>query len=251
MDGDGSTITHDNQLPDNLRDLILNNPQITWMMATGRSMDLLRATPIHQYLSTDVFHIIDGGSCLMYKDYSIHQHHHLQEHEIDLLFTRLQLDLSNYLYYSTDGIRSFAFSQDVTLQQMISKISNSVMITSDIEQFRAWLKSHPTGKILLNVKEPFDLSGLHYNSNENNFDFTTHGIHKGSAYLEMLSMYGLQANETVFVFNDKNDLPIVNHPQLSGVIKVKVGDYLPDVAADYCASTPYGVAAILETIIKG
>ena len=36
-------------------------------MATGRSLDLLRRLPIIDYLSTDVPHIVDGGSRLVNK----------------------------------------------------------------------------------------------------------------------------------------------------------------------------------------
>lgn len=250
MDGDGSTITHDNKLPDNLRDLILANGQIKWMMATGRSMDLLRATPIHQYLSADIFHIVDGGSCLMYKDGTIHKHYLLKSHEIDALFNKLDLELSNYLYYSPDGIRGFAYTQNHDIALRLAKISNHVQVTEDITHFRQWLHDHPTGKILLNVKEDYDLSELHYNRNENNFDFTSQGVHKGSAFVEMLTMLNIKPQETAFVFNDQNDLPIVNHPDLQDIIKIKVGDYLPNTSADYHVATPHDVAPILQKLIQ-
>ena len=64
MDGDGSSITHDGILPDSLRDLMVANPHINWIMATGRSLDLLRHLPIINYLSPDIPHILDGGSRL-------------------------------------------------------------------------------------------------------------------------------------------------------------------------------------------
>lgn len=249
MDGDGSTITHDNQLPDNLRQLILANPQIKWMMATGRSMDLLQATPIHQYLSNDVFHIVDGGSCLMYKDGRIHQQYKLLDSEIDLLFSKLQLDKVNYLYYSPDGKRGFAYTKHDFIATRLAQISDFVSLTEDINQFREWLRQFPTGKVLLNVREQFDLSGLYYHQNENNFDFTTRGVNKGSAFADMLNLMDLLASETLFVFNDKNDLPIIEHPDLQAVVKIKVGDYLPDVLADYHVATPHDVADIIEKLI--
>ena len=66
----------------------------------------------------------------------------------------------------------------------------------------------------------------------------------------MLTDLGLDASETVFIFNDSNDLPIVNHPELSSVIKIKVGDYLPSISADYHVATPYDVADVLSNIIN-
>ena len=205
MDGDGSTITHDHKLPDNLRNLILANPQIKWMMATGRSMDSLQSTPIYQYLS-------------------------------------------DYLYYSPDGVRGFAYTQNLEIANNLTKKLNNVQITEDINQFRTWLRDYPTGKISLNVKETYDLSELHYHQNENYFDFTSSGVNKGSAFAEMLNFMDLKANEVAFVFNDKNDLPIINHPALRDVIKIKVGDYLPEVKSDYQVATPYDVADILKNI---
>lgn len=249
MDGDGSTITHDHKLPDNLRDLILANPQIKWMMATGRSMDLLRATPIHQYLSADVFHIVDGGSCLMYKDGTVHKHYLLKPQEIDAVFNKLDLELSNYLYYSPDGVRGFSYTRNHEIARQLSKISDQVYVTENIQQFRQWLHEYPTGKILLNVKEDYDLSELHYNRNENNFDFTSDGVHKGSAFVEMMEAMDVKPEETAFVFNDKNDLPIINHPELQNIVKIKVGDYLPEIKADYHVATPYDVADIIRQII--
>lgn len=249
MDGDGSTITHDNKLPDNLRDLILTNQHVKWMMATGRSMDLLRITPIFQYLNNEIFHIVDGGSCLMYKDGTIHKHYQLQDEEINLLFRKLNLDLTNYMYYSPNGKQGFAYTKDEEIKSRLLKISDHVSVCDDIAQLRKWLHEYPTGKILLNVKEEFDLSGLHYNQNENNFDFTSLGVNKGSAFFEMLQTMELTPEETVFVFNDKNDLPIVEHPELSNVIKIKVGNYLPDITSDYHVDTPHEVADVLSKLI--
>jgi hypothetical protein len=56
--------------------------------------------------------------------------------------------------------------------------------------------------------------------------------------------------EAVFVFNDRNDLPLVEHPLLAAITKIKVGDYLPDVVADYSVATPYEVAAVLKQLIN-
>lgn len=249
MDGDGSTITHDNQLPDSLKELILSKTSIKWMMATGRSMDLLKVTPIHQYLSDDIFHIVDGGSCLMYKNGRIQEREYLQPNEIDLLFSKLILELVNFLYYSPDGIRGFCYTTNNDVMSKLSNLIEQVTFTNEINQFRNWLSEFATGKILLNVTEEFDLSGLYYHQNENNFDFTTNGVNKGTAFVKMLDLLGVHAAETIFIFNDKNDLPIIEHEQLQDVIKIKVGNYLPMVNADYHVDTPYDVAGILRTLI--
>ena len=49
-----------------------------------------------------------------------------------------------------------------------------------------------------------------------------------------------------FVFND---LPVLKHPELSQIVKIKVGDLLPDVAADYALASPYDVAGVLKDLL--
>ena len=51
MGGDGSTITYDNLVPDNLKAIIIHNQKIKWIMATGRSLELPQKNPIFNYLS--------------------------------------------------------------------------------------------------------------------------------------------------------------------------------------------------------
>lgn len=251
MDVDGSTITHNNQLPDNLRDLMVNNPQIKWIIATGRSLELLKRTPIFEYISNDVTHIVDGGSMLVHKHGQIHSQHLLSQTDIDNFFSKLtQPEHINWLYYSPDGVRSLAYTLNPTLRERALSISDQVMVTESIAEFREWLRQHPTGKIFLQTIEEFDLSGVHYHQNENNFDVTRVGIHKGSGFVELLSVLNLTPEETVFVFNDRNDLPVINHPELQNVIKLKVGDYLPSVIADYHVATPHDVAAVLSQLIN-
>jgi hypothetical protein len=63
-------------------------------------------------------------------------------------------------------------------------------------------------------------------------------------------MLGVSPSETAFVFNDFNDLSVLEHPELSQIVKLKVGDLLPDVAADYELESPYDVARVLKDLLS-
>lgn len=250
MDGDGSTLTSDNLLPNNLKEVIIQNPQIKWIMATGRSLELLRKTPIYNYLSLDVPHIVDGGSCLMFLHGKYKTRHLINPEYIEIFFNKLVLEKTNFIYYSPDGKNSYAYSIEENFQNTFKFRDKKVNYCSRIEQFREWINSYPPSKILLNIKDKFDLEGLYYHQNENNFDITAHNINKGSACVELLKELNLHPNEVAFVFNDKNDLPIVTHPLLQEITKIKVGDYLPEVSAHYHIATPHEVASILQQLIS-
>ena len=62
-------------------------------------------------------------------------------------------------------------------------------------------------------------------------------------------MLNLHPSEVAFVFNDRNDLPLVEHPELNEIVKIKVGDYLPDTPAEFHVATPYDVADVLQQLI--
>lgn len=250
MDGDGSTITADNHVPDNLKELILNNSQLKWIMATGRSLELLKKTPIVEFLSTDVVHIVDGGSCLMDVNAGCKKRHLLSKGEIKCLFDKLPLHDINFLYYSRDGINSFMFSNDKNIRQNFKFHDEYVQYTNDINIFNGWINTYPPSKILLNCSKKLDLTGVYYHQNEDNYDITAEGINKGSACLELLEVLNLSADEVLFVFNDKNDLPIVEHPALKDMPKLKVGDHLPEVNVNFHVATPYDVAEVLNQVLK-
>jgi hydroxymethylpyrimidine pyrophosphatase-like HAD family hydrolase len=106
---------------------------------------------------------------------------------------------------------------------------------------------------LVRVNDKFnkeDFALLHYNRNENNIDVTPYGIDKGSACLYLLDYLSLKSENVIFIFNDYNDLPLVEKPELDKILKFKVGDRLPHIIADYAVNTPFDVAGVLSKIIK-
>ena len=60
----------------------------------------------------------------------------------------------------------------------------------------------------------------------------------------------ISPREAAFVFNDKNDLPLVTHPLLQDITKIKVGSYLPEIKADYEVVSPYEVADVIANLIS-
>lgn len=249
MDGDGSTITHNNIFPDNLKQLITNNQQLKWIMATGRSLELLKKTPIIDYLSRDTVHIVDGGSCLMDLNAKCNVRHLMSIKELDFLFSKLEFESINFLYYSPDGLKGYAYSNNKDIKNNFVFHDACVKYTNKISVFHGWVNKYPPGKILLNTKNKFDLTGIYYHQNEDNYDITAYGVNKGSACIELLNELALSTHEVAFIFNDKNDLPIVEHELLKDIIKIKVGNQLPDIDSNFCVSTPYDVADVLKGII--
>jgi hydroxymethylpyrimidine pyrophosphatase-like HAD family hydrolase len=166
-----------------------------------------------------------------------------------LLFSKLDLESINFLYYSPDGLRSYAYSGDKNIMYNFKFHDEYVNYTNEINIFQEWTYKYPPGKILLNAKNKFNISGMYFHQNENNYDITADGVNKGSACVELLNELGLQASEVAFVFNDKNDLPIVENKTLKEILKIKVGDQLPNIHSDFCVNTPYDVANVLKSII--
>lgn len=249
MDGDGSTITSEGVVPDNLRQFIIDNPQIKWIMVTGRSLEVLRHASIVDLLSMDVPHVLDGGSRLMKLSGDVIKESYISDKELDIFFERLSLDLIEFIHYSLDHARSFFYAPD------LSKWRNDPFfmhanLTSCIHEFKAYTNFHRPTKILVRVTKETHFYGLYYNKNELYIDITAHGVNKGSASRDLLNLLELKPSEVAFVFNDKNDLPVILHEELKGITTIKVGDYLPEIMADYTAKTPYDVANILVKLIS-
>ncbi len=78
---------------------------------------------------------------------------------------------------------------------------------------------------------------------------TDNNINKGISCVELLNELNLSPRDVAFIFNDTNDLPIINHSLLKDITKIKVGHYLPNIASDYCADTPYDVASTIQKLL--
>lgn len=248
MDGDGSTLTKDNELPDNLKNLILANPNINWIMATGRSLDLLKMTPIFSCLSTKLPHILDGGGKIMHLDGAVVQDNLISLEDLELFYQLLKLDYVNFLYYSPDGKKRYGYSQEQNILNRFAQ--NGIISTNHILEFKQWTFSIRPSKLLMNIKEVFDLGSLHYHQNDHNIDITARGADKGSAGVYLLNYLELSPENVAFVFNDNNDLPLVFRPELVAITKIKVGGLLPSVVADYMVDSPFEVANILQLVLK-
>jgi hydroxymethylpyrimidine pyrophosphatase-like HAD family hydrolase len=250
MDGDGSTITHDGILPDNLRDLIINNPQIKWIMATGRSLDLLRRLPIIDHLSRDVPHIVDGGGRLVLHSGESVIDHFLTSQEINSLFDQLELEKIDFLYSYLDEERSYIYSQNGLDHWSNRPQFATAKATNEIGEYRQWLLTNPPTKIFMRINTEISLTGINWHQNEFNIDVTAKDVTKGSSCYKLLEMLGLTPKETAFVFNDRNDLPLIEHPELQDIITIKVGDYLPETEANYHVATPHDVADVIYELIN-
>jgi hydroxymethylpyrimidine pyrophosphatase-like HAD family hydrolase len=252
MDGDGSTINEDNSMPANLGSLILQMPHIKWIMATGRSFDLLQRLPILNYLANDVPHIVDGGSTLIYKTGVIHSRKRLSVQDINHLFDNLVLSQVEFIYFAIDDEHKYLYVPQHQLSTAISyrpQFASAISI-SDLATYKQLTLHYQPPKIFLRINQnSVILPQLHWQQNERNIDITPANADKGTACYELLQLLNIQPVEMVFVFNDNNDLPLIRHPELQHITSIKVGNLLPHIEADYLASSPYDVAATLEKIL--
>lgn len=247
MDKDGSTIVSPNILPDELGELIQQNQHIHWVMATGRSLCNVLKSPMVELLNPEVPQIIEGGARVVNLNGECLQVSHLQTHEIEHFLKVVDLDALHYLFYSVDEGGGFMYSNNLEYWQKQIMVLRT---TDDLSEFIAWFDEIKPAKLSVRVKRNIDLPGVNWTQNDSYIDVTTAGVHKGSAVLDVLAMLGVSPSETAFVFNDFNDLSVLEHPELSQIVKLKVGDLLPDVAADYELESPYDVARVLKGLLS-
>lgn len=248
MDGDGSTLDHNGSCPDSLQKFFIQNKEnYLFAMATGRSLDLLRRTEIIPFLTSNIPHIVDGGSKLMYLDEKVLFEEKLTIEEINLLEAQINQDNAIFMYSSINTENRVFYASDLSIWSSHS-LFDSATKTDSLVKFFAYLRENLPSKIFIKVKKQFVLKNINTNINELNIDVTHHCVDKGSACVKLLEFLNLAPHEVLFIFNDKNDLPIINHPKLKDIKKLKVGKYLPEVKADYFATSPQYVAEILQQI---
>ncbi len=113
MDGDGSTLDQNGFMDSRLKNLIISRPDLKWVMATGRCMNLLRETDIFQFLSEETPHIVSGGAEIKYKNGDLMSEALLSHHDISTLFKLLKMnDVYNFIHFSKNGCNYF-FSKNV------------------------------------------------------------------------------------------------------------------------------------------
>lgn len=247
MDKDGSTIVAPNILPKNLAGLMKRHAGIHWIMATGRSFCNVLKSPMAKILPLKSLHIVEGGARIMNLNGECAVCNPLTSHELEHFFEIVPLEHLHYLFYAVDDVGGFVYSTEIDAWQDKLAILRA---TDDLSEFREWFKEVHPAKLSVRVKQDIELPGLNWTQNDNYIDVTAEGIHKGSAIVDMLKILDIHPAEAVFVFNDFNDLPVINHPALSKLVTIKVGDLLPEVTASYHVATPFEVAEILEQLLN-
>lgn len=246
MDKDGSTIVAPNILPENLAGLMSGHSDIHWIMATGRSFCNVLKSPMAKILPLKSLHIVEGGARIMNLSGECAVCNPLTNHELEHFFEIVPLEQLHYLFYAVDDVGGFVYSTELDKWQDKLAI---VRETSSLNEFRNWFKEVHPAKLSVRVKQDIELPGLNWTQNDNYVDVTRAGVHKGSAIVDMLKILGITPAEAVFVFNDFNDLSVIEHQQLKELTTIKVGDLLPETPADYHVETPYDVAGILKQLL--
>lgn len=164
-------------------------------------------------------------------------------------FGQLPIEKVEFLYYFLDIEHKFFYAPDLSMWGANHQVFHSSIRTEDIQKFHQFTLQHPPTKIFMRTRGEVHLHGVHWNQNESNIDLTAHGVNKGSACCELIKLLDINPAEVAFVFNDKNDLPVIMHSELQDIITIKVGDFLPLVKSKYSVASPYEVSEILSKLI--
>ena len=246
MDKDGSTIIAPNILPENLANLMRERSDIHWIMATGRSYCNVLKSPMVDILPKHSLHIVEGGARVMDLANNCVTCNPLTNSELEHFFEIVPLEHLHYLFYAVDDVGGYVYSTEIDAWQDKLAILRA---TDDLDKFRGWFKEVHPAKLSVRVKRDIELPGLNWTQNDTYIDVTTKGVHKGSAVADMLKVLNIEPSEAIFVFNDFNDLPVINHPLLQDMLMLKVGDLMPELDVDYTVATPYDVASALRGLI--
>lgn len=245
MDLDGSTLTEKNILPPELRAIIQHNPHINWIITTGRCYPNFIRAPFKDLLPADSLHIIEGGARIVQLNGTLLNEFGIQETELEQLFSIIDLNAIDYMYFCSPLLHGNAwYRHNDVIDKFKLPASN---YTFNFEEFKAMAYDLNPGKVSLYRNQEFELTGLNYHSTGNNIDITTAQINKGSGCNLLLKHLNIDASNALFIFNDFNDLPLIN--TVADIKKLKVGTLMPEISADYYAATPQDVAEILRQIL--
>lgn len=245
MDLDGSTLADKNVLPTELRALIQQHPQINWIITTGRSYPNFIRAPFKGLLPDDSLHIIEGGARIVQLDGTLLNEFGIQATELQHLFSIIDLSAIDYMYFCSPLLHGNAwYRHNDVIDKFNLPASN---YTFNFEEFKAMAYELNPGKVSLYRNQEFELVGLNYHSTGNNIDITTAQINKGSGCNLLLERLNIDASHALFIFNDFNDLPLIN--AVPEIKKLKVGTLMPEISADYYAATPDDVAAVLRQLL--
>lgn len=248
MDKDGSTIAPGEILPDNLKSLILNSPNMNWSMATGRSFKNAILSPLGQCMTANALHIFDGGARIINSQGQIFYEALFTDQEIEIFFKQFKQKDAEHIFYAANNNGGLIWLNQANVDYKMR--CPILKITTDLNEFKSWMfEVARPAKLSLKIYQSRKFHDLNWTYNTGFIDITPQNIDKGSACIKLLEQLNLKPEEAIFVFNDQNDLPLVNHPRLKNVIKLKVGDSLPNIKADYTAATPFEVAELLKIIL--
>lgn len=249
MDLDGSILNPDGSIPENLQQLIKRSKNNYWSICTGRSYATTVMTGISKQIPMHALHVFDGGGLISSLSGHIYKTYFLSEKDKDsfINFFNANIDLIEYVFSSCD----------LTGGVVYSKISNldfpAIGYVSNLSDYASLIYGNKLTKISIRMKNEFDrnnfsMAGCNFNISTKNIDITSINTNKGSAVCEVLKNLNYKSEDVIFVFNDYNDLPVINHPDLSDITKIRVGNSV-DIASEYSVDSQDDVAEILSLLI--
>ena len=238
-DVDGSILTADGRIPNNLRELIRRTPNVHWVLATGRSHSSARATGLLDILRPDTPHIFDGGSTIATAEGKLVRTLYLSQRERRTVLNDVAKYDAEYIYaghplgggtcWTSERAKSVSFPtqrrtdsfpafQEAIADQYVTKFSMRGANASSIAP---------------------DLNTI---SHSDIIDILPAGVNKAEAAEYVLDLLGFAPADVAFVFNDSNDLPVVTLPAFQTMTRIKVGPKVPWARHDHNPAAPEDVA---------
>lgn len=245
MDLDGSTMSRGGDLPAELERLIRHNPRVRWVLVTGRSYASASKVPHAAVVSQDIPHVFDGGATVMSMSRTlVLQEATLAQSDTQDALSALNPDAVQYVYAST-GARGEGLCWHAP-EASVPRLAAG-HFTSSLDQFRKWLREVPVTKLTVSSDGGIArLPGLCYRRNGPIVDVTAAGVDKAFGARALIEFLQADLSRSLFIFNDENDLPVIEDPYFIDLIRVKVGPLLPTVRCHYLVACPEDVALMLR-----
>lgn len=242
MDLDGSTPIDSITVARSLVDLIQHNPDVHWVMVTGRSYASAIATEYGKLLCGNSLHVFDGGAMIATLEGLVLHRSVMSKSDIERLHVHLQADFGSYVFGSSGTGSGFVCSTDTSIE--FPQVSR---FTESLSTFMHWALSESVQKISVSGIDPAGIpEQLNHCKSGPVLDFLPPGISKASGVQNVLSMLAIRPQEAAFVFNDQNDLAVIEDPSLRGIYLIKVGEELPQIPAHARVNTPNDVSTLLS-----
>jgi hydroxymethylpyrimidine pyrophosphatase-like HAD family hydrolase len=242
MDLDGSILDGSGSICPRLASLVQSTPDTHWIIVTGRGFASAAATPVARYVSRRAVHVFDGGATFASFDGHQVRRTILTRRELRLARSFIRIDHVTYIY------ASIGLAGGVVWARQDENIGSVPVLhrTASIGAFWREIKRHPVSKLTILQHDPVQsLKQIWHTRNEGHVDVTRRGVNKATGARCVFQALDLDPADSIFIFNDENDVSVLKLPFFKEMTLLKVGHQLPHISSHFHAQSPRDVASIL------